>query len=211
MKKHLVRMLLFFAGLTFSAMGVTCILRGSNLGMDPWDVLFYGLSKQVHLSFGTCVQAIGAVCLFSTILYTKRAPKIGTWITLILYGRIIDFFSKSALIPPSYSLYYDLLYVGLGIIAVGFGSGMYISAKWGAGPIDGFTLMLSSLIKINLGKTYVLLAILVAAIGYILGGPFSFCTIVYSFAVGPMVQLSYKFFKRIEFVQRNRIKMIIAK
>jgi uncharacterized protein len=210
MKKHFVRMLLFFFGLWFSAMGVICFLKGSSLGLDPWDVFYYGLSRKINLSLGTCVQIISFLCLLSTVLHTKKFPKIGTWLTLILYGRIIDLLSKLALIPPSPNHYFDILYLGFGTIAVGVGSGMYISAKWGAGPIDGFTLMISEVTKIKLARTYMLLAIIVSIAGYVLGGPVSICTVFYTVAVGPMIQISYKYCKRIEFVlRRNRARRIM--
>ncbi|HJV45775.1 MAG TPA: hypothetical protein VJ824_08610 [Bacillota bacterium] len=206
MKKHGIRMLLFFTGLWSSAIGVNFILRAQNIGLDPWDVFFYGVSKQVSLSFGSCVQIIGGICLLCTILYTKKPPKFGTWLMLLLYGRCIDLLVKTTIIPTSTSLYMDYFYLVCGIITVGLGSGMYISAKWGAGPIDGFTQMISKITRINLGKVYIYLAILVALLGSILGGHMTLFTIVYSIAVGPIIQRTYKYCKKIEFLQRTKWK-----
>lgn len=87
------RWLFFIAGLIILAFGISLTIKGQLLGIGPWDVLHVGLYLNVGLTIGSWSIISGLVIVIGTAIGTKRFPKIGTWLNMILIGLFIDFFN----------------------------------------------------------------------------------------------------------------------
>lgn len=95
-----------------------------------------------------------------------------------------------------------------GLILCGYGVGIYISSRLGAGPRDW--LMLSLHQKTGLAIRWVRTLIEISAVlfGILLGGPFSVGTILFSLLIGHPTEWGIKWAGRVlsPFVERREIR-----
>ncbi|MDX1772149.1 MAG: YitT family protein, partial [Planococcaceae bacterium] len=126
------RWLFFIAGLIILAFGISLTIKGQLLGIGPWDVLHVGLYLNVGLTIGSWSIISGLVIVIGTAIGTKRLPKIGTWLNMILIGLFIDFFNW--LLPDLASYFGQTIFFVAGVLIMGLGVGIYVAPNMGAGP-----------------------------------------------------------------------------
>lgn len=157
----------------------------STLGLGPWDVLHEGLSIRFGLSIGTWVILMSGVVLLAWIPL-KEPLGIGTVINALLIGTVLDL--TTAVVPVADATFEKWAFTGIGILLVGFGSGLYIGANLGPGPRDG---LMTGIARrgpsIRLTRTGIEITVLI--IGVLLGGTFGIATILFAVLIGPLVQL----------------------
>ncbi|MHB1134515.1 MAG: YczE/YyaS/YitT family protein [Chloroflexota bacterium] len=181
----------FTAGLFLFAIGLVLNVR-ANLGLGPWNVFQYALTLWTPLSLGQISQVVGiAIIGFSYLLGIK--PGLGTVGNMLLIGWFIDL--GMALIPDAREPWAQYFELGLGIVLIGIGSGMYIKPAFGAGPRDA--LMLGLVLKSGwrVGVIRNLLEGTVLVLGYVLGGPVGIGTILFVLLIGPAVDIGLVLFR----------------
>lgn len=142
MKRELVlRWLFYFVGLIVLSFGVSLTIEGKVLGIGPWDAFHYGLYMLLGLTVGQWAIIVGAVIVGLTSLFTKAWPKIGAVLNMLLIGIFIDFFTYILPDPETY-ISSTVVFV-IGVIFIGYGVGIYVSADLGAGPRDSLMLLIS--------------------------------------------------------------------
>jgi uncharacterized membrane protein YczE len=171
---------LFLYGFTMA------MLVESTLGLDPWDVLHEGIDRQVGLTFGQVVIAVGAAVLLLWIPLRQK-PGVGTVLNVIVIGLAADF--GIAVIDRPDELWLRIALLVGGVIGNGFAGALYIGAALGAGPRDGLWLGLvwRTGLSVRLWRTVIEVAVVV--IGFALGGTVGVGTILYALTIGPLVQL----------------------
>ncbi|OIJ07692.1 hypothetical protein BKP35_18610 [Anaerobacillus arseniciselenatis] len=182
--KGLRRWLIFLVGMMIMSLGIVLMIE-ANLGVAPWDVLHIGLTKQLGLTVGTWSILVGFCIISLTRLLTKEWPQIGAFLNMILVGIFIDIFRLFINTPTTMIGQYVMLLVG--VIVIGYGIGLYIAPKCGAGPRD--SLMIAITEKSGWKVQYVrgAMEIVVLAIGWSLGGPVFVGTIIFSLTIGNVV------------------------
>ena len=187
-KEWIVRWSFFIVGLIVLALGVAMTIKGKLLGIGPWDVFHYGLTLQFGLTIGTWIIIVGFFLLLITVIFTKKMPKIGAFLNMILMGFFIDFFLW--ILPNTNSLAGSALYLLIGVIIVGYGIGIYVSAELGAGPRDGLMILIVEKTgwKVQWVRNGMELSVLL--IGWLMGGPVGIGTVVSALLVGPIVGFS---------------------
>ena len=171
-RDRLWRWMFFVAGLWTMSLGVVLTIQ-ANLGVSPWDVLHIGLAKTTSLSIGMWVQLVGLVLVAVTAWMKRRLPEIGTVLNMVLVGLFIDALLYLDWIPAPSSLLVRWIFLVLGIGLAGFGAGMYIASRLGAGPRDGLTLVLSERTGWSISRIRTVMEVAVLVIGGLLGGPVS--------------------------------------
>lgn len=158
----------------------------SNLGLDPWDVLHYGITRHVPLSFGTVVIAISFIVLLAWIPL-RQWPGLGTISNAIVIGLVTDL--ALFLLDRPEELWLRIGFLAVGIVGNGFATAMYIGAQFGPGPRDG--LMTGLVRRTGLSVRVVRTSIEVTAlgVGWLLGGIVGVGTVAYALAIGPIVHL----------------------
>jgi len=177
-------------GLAAMAPGIVALKR-SGLGLGPWDVLHDGLARHTGVDLGTIGILVGIpiVVLWWPL---RERPGIGTIANLVLIGTFIHL-----LLPHTHQAHGPVVRVALmigGIAAFAVGQGMYIAAGLGAGPRDGLMTGLHRRLgwSIRLARTSIELTALV--IGLTLGGSFGVGTFAFALGIGPMVQVTLRWF-----------------
>ena len=182
-----IKTLLFLIlGLTIFGFGESLLIH-STIGLSPWVVLAEGIAINFNWSIGFAMFASSvAVLLFWLPL--KQQPGVGTILNIIIIAgtielsmHLFDFSSNSYLI--------NLLVGSIGVLVVGLGSGIYLTANLGPGPRDGLMTGLQRVTQYPIAWVRVCIEVSVVGVGWILGGTVGVGTLLFAFGIGPAVAL----------------------
>ncbi len=178
------RLLQLFPGLASCGLGLALMVL-ADLGLGPWDVLHQGLSERTGLPIGTLVMLVGFVVLLGW-LPLRQPLGIGTLCNVVLIGLVIDAVLAVAPAPQGLAARWACLLTG--VMLMGVGSGLYIGTGLGPGPRDGLMTGLAARgYSLRLVRTLIELSAL--ALGWALGGTVGAGTLLFAFAIGPLVHV----------------------
>ena len=171
-------------GLLLYGTSMAMQIRG-GLGLNPWDVLHEGLSKQTPLSFGLITAITGVAVLLAWIPLRQR-PGLGTVANVLVIAVSVDL--ALFLIPPvtGFGLRIGLL-VG-GIVLNGVATAAYVGARLGPGPRDGLMTGLAARTGWSIRLVRTGLEVVVLSVGWLLGGTVGLGTVLYALTIGPLTQ-----------------------
>ena len=174
-----------FVGLFLYGISLAFVLR-AELGLAPWDVLHQGLAELTGTSVGSMVIAVSFVVLLLWIPL-RQAPGFGTIANAILVGVSVDL---SLLVLGDVGSWPAriLLLVG-GVLLNALATALYIGALLGPGPRDGLMTGLVRRTGRSVRSVRTSLEVMVLVIGWLLGGTFGIGTLLYAFAIGPIVHV----------------------
>ncbi len=81
------------------------------------------------------------------------------------------------------------------IFMMGFASAIYIGVNAGAGPRDSLMLAVHRTTGLSLRVGRAIIEVIVVTIGWFLGGPLGFGTVIFAILIGPAVQWAFKLLK----------------
>lgn len=166
------------------SLGIVLMIE-ADLGVAPWDVLHIGLTMQLGFTVGTWSILVGFCILTTTSLLTKELPQLGAFINMLLVGIFIDIFRIFIDTPATTIGQYGMLLVG--VIVIGYGIGLYIAPKCGAGPRDSLMIAITEKSGWKVQHIRLIMEIFVLTIGWFLGGPVFIGTILFSLTIGNVV------------------------
>lgn len=181
--KPVQRLFIFIIGLLIMSLGIVLVIT-ANLGSAPWDVLNIGLHIQFGLTIGSWAIIVGFLILLIVAILSKKLPPFGALLNMVLVGVFIDIFLLLPFMNTPATLYQKWIMFLIGLIIMGYGMGFYISAKLGAGPRDSLMIVLSEKFGGSIARTRLLMEAIVLIVGWILGGPVSWGTIIYAALIG---------------------------
>lgn len=176
------RLVQLFVGLFCYGIGLALMLR-AQIGVAPWDVLSQGISRHVPLSFGWITVIMSGIVLLLWIPLRER-PGFGTLANAIMIGLVADL--GLAWLLPQTELWWQLGYFALGLVTVGFATGLYIGARMGTGPRDGLMTGLNRVTGRPIWMVRTAIEVVVLAAGWLLGGNVGIGTVAFALLVGPI-------------------------
>ncbi|MEQ6390797.1 YitT family protein [Bacillaceae bacterium S4-13-58] len=193
----------FVIGILLLSLGISLTIQAREVGIGPWDVLHYGLYSHLGLTIGSWAILVGLFIVAVSSIVMKSIPKIGTVINMIFVGIFIDLFNLLFTEPTTLWGCWVVLLIGIVISA--FGIGIYVPSEIGAGPRDSLMLALTRLTKLKVGTVRNGLEIIVAFIGWLLGGPLGLGTIVTALLLGTFVGYTLPFGQKLinELIKRG--------
>ncbi|TFD92858.1 YitT family protein [Jeotgalibacillus sp. R-1-5s-1] len=178
----------FLIGLVILALGATLSIKAQVLGIAPWDVLHVGLFYQLGLTIGTWAIIVGALIIAGTAMVLKQWPKIGAILNMLLVGVFIDIFNW--LLPNPETMTGAIFLLLLGVVVMGYGVGIYVSANLGAGPRDTVMMIVHEKTGWKISTVRRGIELIVLAGGWFLGGPVGIGTVVIALFTGTIVNVS---------------------
>jgi uncharacterized protein len=182
------------AGLFVFAAGIVAMLE-SRLGLSPWDVLHQGLSEHTALSFGAANIAVSVVVLVVAGLLGARFG-VGTIANAVLVGAFVAVLAASPLALDGEPLPVRAALLASGIVLMGVGTALYISAGLGPGPRDSLMVVGAQRTPFRIGIVRAVIEVSVLAVGVTLGGTVGIGTIAFALGIGPAVELSFRTLSR---------------
>lgn len=179
------RWIFFLVGVIILSLGITMTIKGHRLGVGPWDVLHIGLTRNFGLTIGTWSIILGVIIIGVTSAVLKQWPRLGTWLNMTLLGLFIDLFNW--MLPEFNSMTGQVIIFTLGIIVMSYGVGIYVAPNVGAGPRDSLMLILVDKLGISVKKVRTGIEVIVAAVGWLLGGPIGIGTVIIALLIGQIV------------------------
>jgi uncharacterized membrane protein YczE len=169
------------AGLVLYGVSASMLVLAA-LGLDPWDVLHQGLSRQLGLGIGTWTLIVSFVVLGLWWPLPQR-PGVGTVANAVAVGLVMNVVLGTFDTPHALAPRVALLLGG--VVLNGIATGMYIGAGMGPGPRDGLTTGIAARgHSIRVVRTAIEVTVLVA--GFALGGTVGIGTLLYAVAIGPI-------------------------
>jgi uncharacterized membrane protein YczE len=187
-KEWILRWSFFVFGLIVLSLGIALTIKGKLIGIGPWDVFHYGMFLQLGLTIGSWSIIIGFLLLTVASMATKKLPKIGAFLNMLLLGLFIDFFMW--LLPSINSLIGAVFSFIIGVVLIGYGIGLYVSADLGSGPRDSMMILIVDKTGWSIQWVRNGMEVLVLILGWALGGPVGIGTVIIAFVLGPIVGFS---------------------
>ena len=186
LKPRFVTLLFLISGLWIFGTG-EAILIDAGIGVSPWTVLAQGISKQADLTVGMATFVVSVLVLFLWIPL-RETPGIGTILNAILIAMSIDVMAP--FIPNQTDQIPQIIQASIGIILVGIGSALYLTANLGPGPRDGWMTGVQKKTNWPIGRVRAGIEIIVLSIGIALGGTFGLGTVMFAIGIGPAISMS---------------------
>ncbi|MBO3681989.1 YitT family protein [Streptomyces sp. NEAU-YJ-81] len=191
MSDHLPRRLVqLYVGLVLYGASMGLQLRAA-VGLDPWDAFHQGIAEHTPLSIGTVTVVVGLVALLLWIPLRER-PGLGTVSNVMVLGPVMD--ATMWLIPEQEALAVRIPMLLFAIVLCGAATGLYISARFGAGPRDGLMTGLHRRTGWSLRLVRTGLELAVLATGFALGGSVGLGTVLFALTIGPLSQFFLRVF-----------------
>lgn len=179
------RLLQLTLGLGLYGASMAMLIRG-GLGLDPWDVLHFGIATHLPWSFGAVVTAVGFLVLLAWIPL-RQAPGFGTVANVLVIGAATDLTLSLLATPDALGGRAGLMLGGVALN--GLAGALYLGAQLGPGPRDGLMTGLSRRTGLSLRLVRTTQEISVVVVGFALGGTVGLGTVVYAVSIGPLVQV----------------------
>ena len=172
-------------GLALYGISLAMVLR-AGLGLAPWDVLHQGIAEHLGMKIGTVLIGVSFVVLLLWIPLRER-PGFGTFANAVFIGLAVDL---TMVVLDDVSGWVARIALMLaGVLLNALATALYIGASLGSGPRDG---LMTGLVRrtgrsIRLVRTSIEVTVL--AVGWLLGGTVGVGTLLYAFAIGPIVHV----------------------
>ena len=168
------------------------LLIQANLGTNPWVMLTVAIADLTSLSEGT-ITILTGVSVLGAALLMKEPIGWGTLGNILFIGPWLDLFLW--LMPPvTGNWLLQGMMLLLGILMLGFATGLYISVNAGAGPRDSLMLAVERTTRLNLRQARGGIELAVFVVALLMDGPFGIGTVAIAILIGPAVQWGFKLF-----------------
>lgn len=184
-RPRLLTLSILCVGLAIFGIG-EALLIAAGAGNSPWTVLSQGFSQISGWSIGvtTFLTSLAVLILWIPL---RQMPGIGTILNAVIISVAIEFSLPYLPQPDSYLL--QILETGIGILLVGFGSGLYLIANLGPGPRDGLMTGLQRVTNLPVARVRTAIEVTVVLLGWLLGGTVGLGTLMFALGIGPAVSM----------------------
>jgi uncharacterized membrane protein YczE len=169
------------------------LLIRSDLGAAPWDVFHVALADATGLSVGVASNVTAVVAITVALIAGVR-PGLGTLVNALLIGVCVD--AALFVVPVARSLVAGGVYLATGVVALGLGTGLYLSAELGSGPRDSLMVALARRRRWTTARARVVVELTALTAGVLLGGRLGAGTLLYAVAIGPVAQWGIHVFQK---------------
>ncbi|MFT4233933.1 MAG: hypothetical protein QM607_02870 [Microbacterium sp.] len=186
------RSLRLVGGLVLFGIAIALLAR-ARIGVPPWDVLAQGVAHAFGLTFGASTMIVSAVVLLLWIPLRQRIG-VGTLVNVLVTGPVVDL--TMLVVPEGLPLPVRIVLFAAGVLVLGVGTGIYLSAALAPGPRDGLMTGLHALTGWNIGIVRTGIELAVLATGSLMGGNLGWGTLAFALLIGPVCSVTILLFAR---------------
>ncbi|SVB29831.1 uncharacterized protein METZ01_LOCUS182685 [marine metagenome] len=162
------------------------MLIAAGIGNTPWTVLAEGIALNISWSVGQATFLVSILVLLLWIPLKER-PGIGTILNVVFIAAAIEVMVPRLPVPDSQAM--AVAEVLAGVLLIGIGSGIYLTANLGPGPRDGWMTGLQRTSGIPIARVRGGIEVSVLVLGWLMGGTFREGTILFAVLIGPVVAI----------------------
>ena len=186
--RRYIRYIVFLVGIVLATLGVTLTLK-SDIGTSPWDAIGFGLNNSLGMTTGFWLVIASAFALIIAAVIEKRFPQILSFITAMLFGSGVDFWSSILRNLNATSILNKYLIFFLGVIITSFGVAIYLLPRLPANQIDHLMVTIKEKYNIKVMHAKLLVDSMCVFIAILFSGPIGIGTILATILVGPIVNV----------------------
>lgn len=205
-KKWIQTFALMLGSVIMMGFGVSLLVL-TQMGTDPCSAMNYGVSRTIHISFGTYQLLLNLVLLILVLIGNYRLIGTGTIGNMVLVGYAADFFSwiwrDICHIPANLSLTIRILILIPTLLLFVTAAACYMNSGHGMAPYDAVPFILNEKLEKKTGKSgffrpiRLSLDLFATIIGYFTGGEVGLMTILMVILLAPIVEYVGKQFRKI--------------
>ncbi|ARI78162.1 YczE/YyaS/YitT family protein [Halobacillus mangrovi] len=190
--KYLFLFLIYLTGLIVSSLGLALIIQ-SGLGVGPGDSVAVGLSMHFPVTVGTVMIIAFVILLLVNAWLEKKRPQFESLIPIIIRGRTVDIFLYGILENVNYEVWWAQWGIfTLGLIATAVGVAVYLRTPFPRIPLDHFMMIMNEKTNQSKSSVRIFTESAMALVGYLLGAPVGFGTLIVALLLGPFIQWSFQ-------------------
>jgi uncharacterized membrane protein YczE len=192
LKKFSERLAGLLFGLFLYALGIAFTIE-ADFGYAPWDVFHKGISNIAGISIGNASIALGLVICVALYLL-QESLGLGTLLNMVVIGAVLDLILESKLIPVMDGPISGTAMMVLGLFVISLATFFYMRSGFGSGPRDGLMVALERRSGLPVGICRAAIESLAVLLGWLMGGPVGFGTLIAAFGTGVCIQITFSLF-----------------
>ncbi len=190
MGQRIERLLRLLLGLFLYALGIVLTMK-ANLGFAPWEVFHAGLGKTVGMTIGNISILTGLLIVIAVFALGEKLG-LGTLLNMVLIGVFMDLLLRFWFMAPATHWWMGLLLLLAGLFVIALASYFYIGSGFGAGPRDSLMVALTRKTGLAVGLCRGSIEVVAVITGWFMGGMVGVGTVISAFAIGPIVQITFR-------------------
>jgi len=179
-------------GFLLYGLSIALVIR-ANFGTGTWVVFEVAMANILGIKIGTMTVVDGFAVLLLVLIVRERIGW-GTLGNILSIGPWLNLCLEHIKTPENNLLLRASMFL-LGVLVQGIASAIYIGVDAGAGPRDSLMLAVHRLTGFSVRVARGSIELVVVTIGWLLGGPAGWGTLVFALLIGPSVQWAFKVFK----------------
>jgi len=176
-------------GLILYGLGIVMTMK-ANLGFAPWDVFHQGTANVFGMTIGSASIAIGLIICIIVALAGEKLG-LGTILNMLVIGVVVDTTLFLDIIPTMNGWIRGVAMMMAGLLVISLASYFYIDSGFGAGPRDSLMVVLERKTHLPVGVCRAMVEGSAVLVGWFLGGPVGFGTVLAAFGIGFCIQLVF--------------------
>lgn len=194
-KKHIIKFIIVYLGIFIAAIGVSTILV-ANVGGDPITIFTDGLAHTFGQPYWVMSIASNSTFFVLALIFARHHVFIGTLMHALFMGMNISFIRPMLggwMEKIGHNWWVDLLFFAAGLLLLGIGVGIQVSARYGITGVDALVSKVAEkartqyrIIRIAFDAAFVLA-------GWLLGGVVGYGSVASFLLNGPIIQATAKF------------------
>jgi uncharacterized protein len=190
LKKNLLkRTVMMLAGVAMLGFGISLNIC-SGLGTDPFTCFNLGVSQKFGINYALWQCIANAIILIFTLLFARNLVGPGTVVSMTMVGISASAFRSyfQSILPAQPQLLPRVLLMIAGVLFVGIGAALYISAKVGISPYDSIGFIGENITHIEFRWCRIVCDVTAVLIGWALGSAVGVGTVITAFCMGPFIR-----------------------
>lgn len=187
------RITVYLLGMFINFFGVALIIH-ATIGAGFWTSFFIGVSDLFGFTVGFWYGVFQFLIIFLNGWLMKQHPEFKALLPVVLESFILDFWLEIVFASVDLSaapVVVKALTLGAGMFTIGLGVAIYILPQFPRAPVDQLFLAVSARFNLSLRMGQTLVAVAVASLAVLIGGPVGVGTVVLVLFLGPVIQLWY--------------------